>query len=49
MAPKGEGSGKAAMSNEAFLSACIKHGKEKLSVNFDTLAEELKMSAGGAA
>ncbi|KAG9783031.1 hypothetical protein KCU88_g3189, partial [Aureobasidium melanogenum] len=49
MAPKGEGSGKTAMSNEAFLSACIKHGKEKLSVNFDTLAEELKMSAGGAA
>ncbi|EXJ79994.1 hypothetical protein A1O3_08280 [Capronia epimyces CBS 606.96] len=48
MPPKADG-GKAVMSNDTFLAACIKHGKEKLAVNFDTLAKDLNMSAGGAA
>ncbi|EXJ83811.1 hypothetical protein A1O1_07438 [Capronia coronata CBS 617.96] len=48
MPPKADG-GKAVVSNDTFLVACIKHGKDKLSVNFDTLAKDLNMSAGGAA
>ncbi|KIX10115.1 uncharacterized protein Z518_01196 [Rhinocladiella mackenziei CBS 650.93] len=48
MAPK-EGNAKGAISTDAFLALCIKHGKEKLSVNFDTLAKEAGLSAGGAA
>lgn len=34
--------------NDAFLVACIKHSREKISVNFDTLSKELGMSSGGA-
>ncbi|KIW27289.1 uncharacterized protein PV07_07041 [Cladophialophora immunda] len=35
--------------NEAFLAACIKYAKEKVTVDFEALANELKMSKGGAA
>ncbi|OAL35530.1 hypothetical protein AYO20_05149 [Fonsecaea nubica] len=35
--------------NEAFLAACIKYAKEKVTVDFEALAKELKMSKGGAA
>lgn len=41
--------GKAVTTNEAFLAACIKHAKEKVVVDFDSLATELGMSKGGAA
>lgn len=37
-----------AVSNDAFLAACIKHAKDKLVVDFDSLAKELGMSKGGA-
>ncbi|EXJ72267.1 uncharacterized protein A1O5_04771 [Cladophialophora psammophila CBS 110553] len=36
------------ISNEAFLAACIKYAKEKVTVDFDALAKELDMSKGGA-
>jgi len=49
MPPKAEGSSKAAVSNDAFLAACIKHANQKLSVNFETLAASIGMSTGGAA
>ncbi|KIX98264.1 uncharacterized protein Z520_06344 [Fonsecaea multimorphosa CBS 102226] len=35
--------------NEVFLAACIKYAKEKVVVDFEKLASELKMSKGGAA
>ncbi|KIW97205.1 uncharacterized protein Z519_02597 [Cladophialophora bantiana CBS 173.52] len=38
----------APISNEAFLAACIKYAKEKVTVDFDALAKELDMSKGGA-
>lgn len=47
MPPKAEG--KATMSNDAFLASCIKHAKEKVNPNFETLAKEVGMSTGGAA
>ena len=49
MAPKTEGGVKATVSNDAFLAACIKHAKEKLCVNFESLSKEIGMSTGGAA
>lgn len=47
MPPKADG--KVPVSNDAFLAACIKHAKEKVSPNFETLAKEVGMSTGGAA
>jgi hypothetical protein len=49
MPPKAEGGGKASVSNDAFLAACIKHAKEKVNVNFEALSKEVGMSVGGAA
>lgn len=40
--------GKAKLSNEEFLAACIKCAKEKVSVDFDALAKLTGMSSGGA-
>lgn len=48
MPPKADGVGKSVVSNDAFLATCIKHAKERLVVNFETLSQELKMSSGGA-
>lgn len=35
--------------NTEFLAACIKHSKEKVRVNFESLAKDVGMSTGGAA
>lgn len=48
MPPKATVGTKAAISNDVFLAACIKHAKEKINVDFDSLAKELGMSRGGA-
>jgi hypothetical protein len=52
MPPKANGGAKTgakpAVSNDTFLAACIKHAKEKVSVDFAGLAQELGMSKGGA-
>ena len=39
---------KAKVSTEHFLAACIKHAKEKVNVDYDALAADIGMSAGGA-
>ena len=51
MAPTETGTGRkgqAGLTQDEFLSKCIKHGKEKLNVNWDTFAADTGMSAGGA-
>lgn len=40
---------KMTLSTEHFLAACIKNAKEKVLVDFDGVAAETGMSAGGAA